>query len=189
MPGRPKLAWWQRKVKLWFVLAVGHGYDRYVQSEIIKEAKKAGVKKLIGRILIAKHIAADGRRVMSFPGYLMIRCRFTEEVFHVINSVPGVDGFLMDPHKPTPLQSEEAARVLIQTHQKKPKPQETPCQPAPEVISCPYGVGQRVRITEGAWAGHESEIDIVAMPNLFLTVKVIDRPVKIQVLHTQVEKI
>lgn len=96
----------KRVKKLWYVLAVEPGQDKKIRREIVRQSRIRDLTKDIGRIVVKHHLEERQRngkwvwmRVKSYPGYILINMRFTNETFHVINSLKrmGVFGFLNLP--------------------------------------------------------------------------------------------
>ena len=56
-----------------------------------------------------------GRKVNSerkfFPGYVLVKCDLSDEVYHLIKNTPKVTGFLGADNKPMPISDAEADRI------------------------------------------------------------------------------
>ena len=70
-----------------------------------------------------------GRKVDAerkfFPGYVLVKCDLTDEVYHLIKNTPKVTGFLgADKAKPVPIPDAEAERIKGQVAEgvERPKP-------------------------------------------------------------------
>ena len=148
--------------KAWYVLAVDIGMDSRVKKDLQKTAKLHNLKKQVGKIVVCRHPeqvwindVEQTHMKMSFPGYLIVHCKFTDDVFHLIGSIQGAQGFLMDPHNPIPLSNEEEARVFIKREIMK----KEPCQIEQTPVERKYKVGDKVKVTEGAWTGQDGTVE------------------------------
>ena len=59
-----------------------------------------------------------------FPGYVLVKCDLSDEVFHLIKNTPKVTGFLGAGDKPMPISEAEAGLILHQVQEgiERPKP-------------------------------------------------------------------
>lgn len=133
----------------WYVLYVEIDADKRVVKDLKRQALIEGREKDIPNVIAATHKVTtykDGKvkvtDELSFPGYVIVECRWSEQMHHFITSTRGVFGVLpLKPQlfgtrygrkeppktrrplawekdkaadwKPTALESEEAARLLI----------------------------------------------------------------------------
>jgi transcriptional antiterminator NusG len=91
-----------------------------------------------------------------FPGYLLVRCTPSDDVWFAIRSSPGVTGFVGSASKPTPLSRREVESILhvkvegVDAPTKRSRP------------SHEFELNETVRIKEGPFAdfpGHIAEIN------------------------------
>jgi transcription antitermination factor NusG len=125
---------------------------------------------------------------MMFPGYILVRCKFCPEVMSLVQSVKGSIGFLMNPADPTPLESREAAYVLIQNSKKVPKETEkAPSQTTPSSIS--YKMDDRVEVIDGTWTGYEGIVKRVNGSLVTIEMPVMGVPTQVHIQPNQLRKL
>jgi transcriptional antiterminator NusG len=189
--GRPKMPLKDRKIRLWYVLNVEHGTDKRVRKELKRQAKIQNIQQIAG--VISPRCPQQGpggrmQRRMMFPGYILVRCKFCPEVMSLVQSVKGAIGFLMNPADPTPLESREAAYVLIQNSRKVVKEMEsTPSQPITQDVS--YNDGDRVIVKDGIWTGCEGKIRKIEGNHITIEVIVMRRPVDVHLQSNELRKL
>ena len=87
-----------------------------------------------------------GRKVSSerkfFPGYVLVKCDLTDDVYHLIKNTPKVTGFLGADKKPMAIPDNEAERIKGQVADgvERPKP------------SIRFEIGEQVRVADGPFA-------------------------------------
>ena len=87
-----------------------------------------------------------------FPGYVLVKCDLSDEVFHLIKNTPKVTGFLGQDNKPFPIPEHEAERIKGQVAEGVDRPK----------TSLSFEVGEKVRVNDGPFAsfeGHVEEVD------------------------------
>jgi transcription termination/antitermination protein NusG len=189
--GRPKMPLKDRKIRLWYVLNVEHGTDKRVRKELKRQAKIQNVQQIAG--VISPRCPQEGpggktQRRMMFPGYILVRCKFCPEVMSLVQSVKGSIGFLMNPADPTPLESREAAYVLIQNSKKVPKETEkAPSQTTPSSIS--YKMDDRVEVIDGTWTGYEGIVKRVNGSLVTIEMPVMGVPTQVHIQPNQLRKL
>lgn len=191
--GRPKKALKDRAIRLWYVLCVESGADTKVQKEVKRQAKIQGLEKDVGRVVRPRCPQEDDngvvKRRMMFPGYLLIKCKFNERVFHLVNSIDGAIGFLMDPRNPTPLETVEAAYVLIRQKEKVVKDSEdTTPQPTPAPVQQKYKGGDKVKIVNSAWAGYDGQVIGYKNEKYLVQVMVMGIPTPVPLAQDDIER-
>ena len=101
--------------------------------------------------------------VTYFPGYILIKMKLTNDLWHVLRAVPKVSGFIGgDQSNPLPVPDQELAdiRSQIQNGIKQAE------------IDSTFSAGQKVVIIEGPFARFNGVIDAVDQENSKLTVLV-----------------
>ena len=126
-----------------------------------------------------------GRKVDTerkfFPGYVLVKCDLTDEVYHLIKNTPKVTGFLgADKAKPVPIPDAEAERI-------KGHVAEGIARPKPSIS---FEIGETVRDADGplpSFNGTVEEVDD-ARPRLKVAVSIFGRATPVELEYTQVEK-
>ena len=131
----------------WYVIHSYSGYENKVKKNLEHRIESMGMQDRIFQVVVPTEEEIelkDGqRRIVErrvFPGYVLVQMVLDEQSWYVVRNTPNVTGFVGMGNKPTPLPDEEVKRLLHQLESEEPK------------IKVDFKVGQRVRITEGAFA-------------------------------------
>src|SRR5690606_2179981 len=126
-----------------------------------------------------------GRKIDSerkfYPGYVLVKCELTDEVYHLIKNTPKVTGFLgADKSKPIPIPDKEAQHILQQVQEgiERPKP------------SITFEIGEQVRVADGPFASFNGTVEEVddGRSRLKVAVSIFGRATPVELEFTQVEK-
>jgi len=137
-----------------------------VPSEEVVEVK--GGKKRVSR-----------RR--SYPGYVFVQMRLTNDVWMLVKNTPGVTGFLGTKKHPTPLPEDEMAAIFEEIRGERAKPK-------PKVM---FERNEHVKIIEGPFTNFTGYVDDVNVERgrLKVLVEVFERRTPVECEFWQVEKI
>lgn len=176
----------QRKRKWWFVLCVDPKCDKKVRKEIKRQRKIQGMEKLIGQVVIprAAQLGPNGKMQnrMAFPGYLLINCRWCEQTFHFLKSIRHTGGLLMNPHEPTPLPDQEAAKVFLLEKVEKKKPVRLPASKRAWIV------GERVRPKSGMFKDYDGEVGVVVDEKVIVIFNLLGREVPVEFHQSQLQE-
>ena len=174
----------------WYVIQTQSNYEKRVQQALREQAAMRGVEDDLQEVLIPTEEVVEvkkGTKTTSerkfFPGYVLIKANMTDEVWHVIKSVPRVTMFVGAgrSHKPLPISEREAERILKQITDgvEKPRP----------LIN--FEVGEDVRVTEGPFASFQGVVEEIDedKSRLKVSVSIFGRATPIDLDFAQVEKI
>src|SRR3989337_3093389 len=118
-------------VKRWYAVHAYSNFEKKVAESIRDQAKQRGLSDLFEEILVPTEKVVEvrrGRKIDAerkfFPGYVLVKCELTDEVYHLIKNTPKVTGFLGSDKKPIPISDAEAERILHQVQEgiKRPRP-------------------------------------------------------------------
>jgi transcriptional antiterminator NusG len=113
-----------------------------------------------------------GKRVTvkkkMFPGYLLVRCKLTDESWRVIRETPGVTGFVGQGNTPSPLPRRDVESFLAV----KVEGEEAPKRSKPRME---YEENETVRVKEGPFADfsgtiieiNEDQLKVKVLVNIF----------------------
>src|SRR3974377_2636481 len=94
----------------WYAVHAYSNFENKVAESIRDQAKQRGLAHLFDEIMVPKEKVVEvrrGRKVDAerkfFPGYVLVKCELTDEVYHLIKNTPKVTGFLGSAHKPVPI--------------------------------------------------------------------------------------
>ena len=137
----------------WYVVHTYSGYENTVKATIEKYVENRNMHELIHEISIpletVTEITDSGPKDVErkvFPGYVLVKMVMNDETWHVVRNIRGVTGFVGAANKAIPLTDEEIAALGVEKRE--------------VVVS--YGVGDSVKITDGALAsfiGTVEELD------------------------------
>lgn len=125
------------------------------------------------------------KRILKYPGYLILNMRMTTNAFHLVRDTRGVHYFLPSNDAPISLATEEAARVLIEQQVAVDKHKERN-----KVITLPFGVGSVVDIKAGVWRNNSGRVVKIDgpqnAPNVSINLTVMGVPVTVTIPYYEV---
>jgi len=173
--------------KRWYIVHAYPNFEQKVRDAIIADAGQRGLSDMFDDVLVPKEKVTGvrrGKRVeterMVYPGYVLVKCVLTDEVFHLIKNTPKVTGFLGATQRPQPIPDREADRILNQVTKGVERPRPT--------IS--FEVGEHVRVSDGPFAsfnGYVEEVDD-ERARVKVAVSIFGRPTNVELEYAQVEK-
>jgi len=173
--------------KRWYIVHAYSNFERKVAEAIKDRAKAAGLSHLFEEVLVPTEEVVEvrrGRKISSerkfFPGYVLVKCELTDEVYHLIKNTPKVTGFLGADKKPIPISDVESSRILHQVQEgiERPKP------------SITFEVGEQVRVSDGPFASFNGTVEEVDedRSRLKVAVSIFGRATPVELEFSQVEK-
>ena len=174
--------------KRWYIVHAYSNFERKVAEAIKERAQNQGLSDLFEAVLVPMEEVVEvrrGRKVSSerkfFPGYVLVKCDLTDQVYHLIKNTPKVTGFLGTDNKPMPITEAEANRILHQV-------QEGVERPKPTVS---FEVGEQVRVADGPFATFSGQIEEVdeERARLKVAVSIFGRATPVELEFGQVEKV
>ena len=172
----------------WYVIHTQTGAETKVKANLISRAETAGMASAIQQVFIptekVSEVKAGKKKITErkfFPGYILVQMELTDESWYLVKNTPGISGFVGSGRKPIPLADNEVNQILRQQEEKTSKPK-------PKVE---FGVGESVRVKEGAFANFNGTIEEIN-PNrgkLRVLVSIFERATPVELEYWQVEKI
>ena len=172
----------------WYVIHTQTGAEGKVRANLLSRAETAGMTPSIQQIFIptekVSEVKAGKKKITErkfFPGYILVQMELTDESWYLVRNTPGVSGFVGSGRKPIPLSENEVGQILRQQEEKTAKPK-------PKIE---FGVGESVRVKEGAFANFNGTIEEIN-PNrgkLRVLVSIFGRSTPVELEYWQVEKI
>ena len=99
----------------WYIVHAYSNFEKKVAESIQEQAAQRGLAEKFTEILVPTEQVVEvrrGRKVASerkfFPGYVLVKCDLTDDVYHLIKNTPKVTGFLGADKKPMPISDLEA---------------------------------------------------------------------------------
>ena len=178
----------------WYVIRVISGQEKKVKSYLESEIESEKLEEHILQVLIPSEKVYEMRngkkRVRErnfFPGYVLVSADLSHgETNHLINSIPGVIGFLgaggmTQTKEPVPLRQSEINRILGKVDE---------IDELEEKLGTPYIVGESVKVMDGPFNGFTGTVNEVfeERKKLNVMVKIFGRNTPVELNYMQVEK-
>src|SRR6201999_1030594 len=116
----------------WYIVHTYSNFEKKVTEEIKRQAKLQELEEYIEDVIVPTEEVVEvrrGQKVNSerkfLPGYVLLRARLTNEVYHLVKDVAKVTGFLGQNNKPMPLRQSEVDRILNQVTEGAEHPKST----------------------------------------------------------------
>ncbi len=174
--------------KHWFAIHTYSGYENRVKQTIEHRAQLEGLREKVGQVLVpAKKFVEikSGKKhdVMRniMPGYVFIEAEDDDEVFSMVQKIPGVSAFLGDQGKPSPLPQHEVDSLIGSIEERPDRPR--------TIIT--HKVSDQVKVIEGPFAnfiGTVQEVD-QEKGHLKVLVSIFGRPTAVELDVLQVEAV
>jgi transcriptional antiterminator NusG len=179
------------------VVKVQSGREESIRDAIERRVKKEGLEEFYGQIVIPVEKITEvkqdkaGKRTTKtkerklYPGYLMAEVEYNDRILYLFRETSGVGDFVggLVNRPPPPMSDREIAKILG-----------GPAGGAgtPEVPTKPKGleVGDRVRVTDGAFNGMEGEVKEILEQagKVRVELTIFGRPVKLELEYYQIEQ-
>lgn len=172
----------------WYIVHAYSNFENKVAQSIRDQAEQRGLEDRFEEVLVPTEKVVEvrrGRKVDAerkfFPGYVLVKCDLTDEVYHLIKNTPKVTGFLGQDQKPMPISEREAERIKGQVADgvERPKPSVT------------FEVGETVRVSDGPFASFSGVVEEVdeARSRLKVAVSIFGRATPVDLEFAQVDKV
>jgi transcriptional antiterminator NusG len=171
----------------WYIVHTYSNFEKKVAEEIKRQAKLQELEDLVEDVVVPTEEVVEvrrGQKVNSerkfLPGYVLLRAKLTDEVYHLVKNVAKVTGFLGQNNKPMPLRQAEVDRILNQAHESAEHPKST--------IS--FEIGEQVKVADGPFTSFTGTVEEVDedRSRLKVAVSIFGRATPVELEFTQVEK-
>ena len=172
----------------WYIVHAYSNFEKKVADSIREYAGQRGLSDKFQEILVPTEQVVEvrrGRKVTSerkfFPGYVLVRCDLTDDVYHLIKNTPKVTGFLGADKKPMAISDAEADRIKGQVQEGVEHPKST----------VHFEIGEKVRVNDGPFASFEGLVEEIdeGRSRLKVAVSIFGRATPVELEFTQVEKL
>ncbi|KRE05001.1 antitermination protein NusG [Bosea sp. Root670] len=173
----------------WYIVHAYSNFENKVAQSIRDQAAQRNLADKFEEVLVPTEKVVEvrrGRKVEAerkfFPGYVLVKCEMTDEVYHLIKNTPKVTGFLgADKAKPMPIPESEAMRIKGQVAEGVERPK-------PTIV---FEVGEQVKVADGPFASFNGVVEDVdhARARLKVAVSIFGRATPVELEYGQVEKL
>jgi len=174
--------------KRWYIVHAYSNFEKKVADSIREQAAQRHLSERFDEILVpTEHVVEvrRGRKINTerkfFPGYVLVKCDLTDQVFSLIKNTPKVTGFLGADNKPMPISEEEANRIKGQVVEGAERPKST----------ITFEVGETVRVADGPFASFNGLVEEVDYDRsrLKVAVSIFGRATPVELEFSQVDKV
>jgi transcriptional antiterminator NusG len=172
----------------WYIVHAYSNFEKKVKDSIREQAAQRGLENKFEEILVPTENVVEvrrGRKISAerkfFPGYVLVKCDLTDEVYHLIKNTPKVTGFLGADNKPMPIPDVEAERIKGQVAEGVERPK----------AAIRFEIGENVRVADGPFASFNGVVEEVdeARSRVKVAVSIFGRATPVDLEFGQVEKV
>lgn len=177
----------------WFVVRCFSSHERKVKEYLAREIEELKLEHKIEEILIPTETVVEirsGKKKTKeknfFPGYILVKTRYDEEVNNLIQSAPSCLGFLKAGRNdivPTPLKKREVDRILGRVSDNKEMAEKG------GILDIPFKEGDLIKVIDGPFKEFDGTVQEVLPDKLKLRVlvSIFGRKTPVEVDLNQVE--
>ena len=143
----------------WYILQTYSGFEHRVEKTLQEKLKVTKLEHLVEEVFVPSEDVErvkNGKKrkthVIYYPGYVLIKMKLTDDLWHVLMSIPRVSGFVGGTNRdPQSLAEEELGMIRNQMTQGIRQ----------AVLKEEFDVGQQVVVIDGPFANFSGKIDEV----------------------------
>jgi transcriptional antiterminator NusG len=174
--------------KRWYIVHAYSNFEKKVADSIREGAAQRGLSEKIEDVIVPTENVVEVRRGRKFnaerkffPGYVLVKCDLTDQVYHLIKNTPKVTGFLGAENKPMPISDQEADRIKGQMVEGVERPKS----------AIRFEVGETVRVADGPFASFNGIVEEVdeGRSRVKVAVSIFGRATPVDLEFGQVEKV
>lgn len=172
----------------WYIVHAHSNFEKKVAASIREQAAQRGLEAKFDEILVPTENVVEvrkGRKVNAerkfFPGYVLVKCDLSDDIYHLIKNTPKVTGFLGADKRPVPISDAEANRIKGQVADGVERPK----------ASISFEIGESVRVADGPFASFNGTIEEIdeGRSRVKVAVSIFGRATPVELEYTQVEKV
>jgi transcriptional antiterminator NusG len=172
----------------WYIVHAYSNFEKKVAESIREQAGHRGLAEMFEEIMVPTEQVVEvrrGRKIASerkfFPGYVLVKCDLTDDVYHLIKNTPKVTGFLGADKKPMAIPDHEAMRIKGQVAEGVDRPK----------ASIRFEIGENVRVADGPFASFNGVVEEVdeQRSRVKVAVSIFGRATPVDLEFGQVEKV
>jgi transcriptional antiterminator NusG len=172
----------------WYIVHAYSNFEKKVADSIKEQAAQRNLTDKFEEVMVPVENVVEvrrGRKVNTerkfFPGYVLVKCDLTDQVFHLIKNTPKVTGFLGADNKPSPISESEALRIKGQVADGVERPK----------AAVSFEIGDSVRVSEGPFASFVGRVEEVdeGRSRVKVSVSIFGRETTVDMEFGQVEKV
>lgn len=170
----------------WYIIHTYVGHEEKVKNKLLQRIKSMDAGNKILAVEIPKEneieIRSGQRRTVEkkmFPGYLLVQMAMDHESWKVVRETPGVTGFVGDGREATPLEENEANRILKQKEE------------GVAQVKIRFKKGENVRVVDGPFTDFIGTVDEINMSKgkVKVMLTLFGRETSVELDFLQVEKL
>ncbi len=170
----------------WYVVHSYSGMENKVKKNLEHRIESMHVGHKIFQVIVPTEeqieLKEGQRRVVErrvFPGYILVQMVLDDESWYVVRNTPGVTGFVGIGNQPTPLSGDEVDRIMRRIESAEPR------------VQVDFKIGERVRVTEGAFAEFQGVVDAIDLDRgkARIMISIFGRETPVEVDFLQLQKV